>query len=599
MGLAFVAWLAAIPAHAAVPFTIQYLDGAGEGFNDPTLGAQRKAAFEFTVGIWSAMLQGTVPVVINARFDPLGGSATSAILGQAGATSIHRDFAGAPRAGTWYAAPLANELAASDLNGAGTAEISAQFNSDVDNSTVLGSVDWYYGTDGNVGPDIDFVSVVLHEICHGLGFFDTVLASTGAWAHSGLPDIFGRNLASPGVGQFDALTNAQRMAALTSGNVFFNGSHVVSVNGGSGKIYAPNPYQNGSSISHWDTSFTPNQLMEPFYGGVNHNSGLGVPALQDLGWTLTPSGPTPTPSMTATPTATRTPTPTRTPTATPSSTPTATNTPTATPTPVPTVPPTATPTAPPTPTPTSTPTPTTTPTPTPCSNDDFDCATPITDVFFSAAADTTGARHAADDPNTCKTGSNSHSVWYLFTPAASGQFRASTAGSDYDTVLTVWQGARGALQQVACKDNSDATPQSTLFFNAVPGTTYHIEVMALGTGPGGQLQLTLEPSCNGRRVTLFGTEGDDDLTGTPGADVIHGLGGNDVIHAGGGNDFVCGGAGDDQLFGEDGTDTLNGGPGNDTLNGGPGNDTLNGGAGNDTCNGGAGSNIASGCETLH
>jgi Ca2+-binding RTX toxin-like protein len=157
-------------------------------------------------------------------------------------------------------------------------------------------------------------------------------------------------------------------------------------------------------------------------------------------------------------------------------------------------------------------------------------------------------------------------------------------------VLTVWQGARGALQQVACKDNSDATPQSTLFFNAVPGTTYHIEVMALGTGPGGQLQLTLEPSCNGRRVTLFGTEGDDDLTGTPGADVIHGLGGNDVIHAGGGNDFVCGGAGDDQLFGEDGTDTLNGGPGNDTLNG---------GAGNDTCNGGAGSNIASGCETLH
>jgi len=106
-----------------VPFTIKYLDGAGEGFNDPTLGAQRKAAFEFTVGIWSAMLQGTVPVVINAQFDPLGGSATSAILGQAGATTIHRDFPGAPRAGTWYAAPLANELAASDLNGAGTAEI--------------------------------------------------------------------------------------------------------------------------------------------------------------------------------------------------------------------------------------------------------------------------------------------------------------------------------------------------------------------------------------------------------------------------------------------------------------------------------------------
>ena len=34
------------------------------------------------------------------------------------------------------------------------------------------SEDWYYGLDGNPGEDqFDFVSVVLHEIGHGLGFF--------------------------------------------------------------------------------------------------------------------------------------------------------------------------------------------------------------------------------------------------------------------------------------------------------------------------------------------------------------------------------------------------------------------------------------------
>ena len=80
-------------------------------------------------------------------------------------------------ADTWYAAALANELSGGDVNGA-TSEIVAVMNSDVDNSTVLGAIDWYYGTDGNppeTSPgsgkfDEDFVTVVLHEVGHGLGF---------------------------------------------------------------------------------------------------------------------------------------------------------------------------------------------------------------------------------------------------------------------------------------------------------------------------------------------------------------------------------------------------------------------------------------------
>ena len=54
-------------------------------------------------------------------------------------------------------------------------------------------------------------------------------------------------------------------------------------------MYAPNPYQPGSSVSHWDTSLTPNQLMEPSINGdltheVTVPFDLTYSLLQDIGW---------------------------------------------------------------------------------------------------------------------------------------------------------------------------------------------------------------------------------------------------------------------------------------------------------------------------
>ena len=48
------------------------LDGANEGFNDPTLGAQRKAAFEYALGLWSAVLGDAYTgetIVVDAQFN--------------------------------------------------------------------------------------------------------------------------------------------------------------------------------------------------------------------------------------------------------------------------------------------------------------------------------------------------------------------------------------------------------------------------------------------------------------------------------------------------------------------------------------------------
>jgi PKD repeat protein len=67
-------------------------------------------------------------------------------------------------------------------------------------------------------------------------------------------------------------------------------------------LFAPNPFQGGSSVSHFDTSASPNLLMEP---NISSDLPIGVdatlPLLGDIGWFSTsPSGP-PTANFTFSP----------------------------------------------------------------------------------------------------------------------------------------------------------------------------------------------------------------------------------------------------------------------------------------------------------
>jgi hypothetical protein len=54
-------------------------------------------------------------------------------------------------------------------------------------------------------------------------------------------------------------------------------------------LFTPNPVQSGSTISHWDTSAFPNQLMEPaITADLTHSvqppQDLTLPVLRDIGW---------------------------------------------------------------------------------------------------------------------------------------------------------------------------------------------------------------------------------------------------------------------------------------------------------------------------
>jgi hypothetical protein len=299
----------ASPGVQAATFVIINNDGAGEGFNDPTaaapvggntgttIGAQRLIAFQRAADIWSARLTSPVTIRVRAQFDPLTCSATSAVLGSAGPLSTYRDFSGALVANTWYAVALANALHGSDLDTAD--DINATFNSTL-GTTCPFPRGWYYGLDGNPGSQIDFVSVLLHELGHGLGFLSLVNLSTGAKA-LGFDDTYMRNLENHGANppDYPSMTDAQRVAASTStGNLHWVGTAVRAASGllTAGKVgdhvrmFAPSPQQPGSSVSHWDTALTPDQVMEPSYTVALQNPILELPLFQDIGWTVVPPG---------------------------------------------------------------------------------------------------------------------------------------------------------------------------------------------------------------------------------------------------------------------------------------------------------------------
>jgi Ca2+-binding RTX toxin-like protein len=96
----------------------------------------------------------------------------------------------------------------------------------------------------------------------------------------------------------------------------------------------------------------------------------------------------------------------------------------------------------------------------------------------------------------------------------------------------------------------------------------------------------LAKKCDGKKVTIMGTAGNDHIVGKKASDVIYGGGGNDVITGGpNGNDTICGGPGNDTLVGGRGFDKLDGEGGDDHLEGGTGSDNLEGGEGDDKLSG--------------
>lgn len=250
-------------------------------FNSMPVNAQ--AAFNYAVDIWAMNLSSDVVITVEANWANLGGST----LGFAGPVDFERNFTGAPQAGTWYPAALANKLNGGDLN-PGAFDITCTFNS---------NFNWYFGTDGNTpGGQYDFVSVVLHELGHGLGFTGSadVSGGLGFIGSLGSPFIYDK-FVEEGDGT-DILSYTSGTSALenalTGNSLYWFGTLGMDGNGGNRpRLYAPGSWNGGSSYSHLNEGTygagNQNSLMTPFLGSAEaiHTPGpITYGMFEDMGW---------------------------------------------------------------------------------------------------------------------------------------------------------------------------------------------------------------------------------------------------------------------------------------------------------------------------
>lgn len=295
------------PLVVGLGITADYRDDvvAGEGFWDPVVGAQRRAAFEHAMSIWAAHLDGTIPLKVQAEFNNLD----PGVLGLSTVIAGFANLPGFPEPGWVFVGPLASQLNDNDRSDSFGNHMFVEFNTDFD-AVPSGSGKWYYGTDGLVpSGDNDLVTAALHEMGHGLGMIGNVNSGTGAY--SGIPHYFLFFAVQRGSTNlfFDDMSNVQRLAAITSGEVYFSGPNIIAANipnpsnipdpsnplvnaAGEAKLYTPSPWESGS-LSHWDKYHFPDVRTMLMKSGPVHpvlNIGYTKELLKDLGWTfnLTP-----------------------------------------------------------------------------------------------------------------------------------------------------------------------------------------------------------------------------------------------------------------------------------------------------------------------
>ncbi|HEY7113467.1 MAG TPA: PA domain-containing protein, partial [Thermoanaerobaculia bacterium] len=229
----------------AATLTIVNANAASSGFNDPTpatpvggnagttLGAQRLIAFQYAADLWGALLVSDVEIRIQASFVALDCTEDSATLGSTASIQLAQDFPGARFPSTWYPTALANRLAGHDLfpgnpNTNGD-DIRSRFNSSLGMTNCLSGTDWYYGLDNNHLNKIDLVTVVLHELAHGLGF-ETFVDSSGAQFLND-PDVYEHLIFDTDAGQlWTDMSPTQRAASYVNARrVSWAGTRVQAV----------------------------------------------------------------------------------------------------------------------------------------------------------------------------------------------------------------------------------------------------------------------------------------------------------------------------------------------------------------------------------
>ena len=319
---------AALTASRVSRINIVFVDTPGNAWSAPA-----KAAFRAAADVWERAVESRVPIEVEAtarNLGPgvLGGAGPFDFLRNEGATVTRDDrapTAAEVRDDVFEPVALYNARTGRDAlppeGGERNPDIEAEFNP---NAAGL-----HLGTDARPAPNqIDFRTVVLHEIGHGLGIAGMATVEAGR-ASIGISSVNGGTGVRSGVSfdQFTYTTTAAQAGtggtpllslpdgspalrtALTGDQLYWSGQQALTAAGGKVRLHAPpqcgeqgpprpcgrgeSPFVEGSSYSHLDerryARSTPPGLMTPYLeaGETYADPGqITLGMLADMGWAV-------------------------------------------------------------------------------------------------------------------------------------------------------------------------------------------------------------------------------------------------------------------------------------------------------------------------
>lgn len=291
-------WSAAI---SAATITVNYNEQSS------VWPANAKTAFDKAVEMWEDDIFSPFEIKIDAYYEDFSatGNAPANVLGYARSNALAHNFGSAHPAyfnDFNYVIALAEKLRGVQF----TNWTNYPYHIEIRMNSAIA---WDFSIAFNPTQNhYDFISTAAHELAHGIGFSasSTLDNNSGLpiYKSSGTPKIMDKYIVrvNNGTTSLTSLPSAgpNTEAFLTSDQVYFDGLFSVSTNGGSKpRLFAPSPYQQGSSISHWNQGeyslLDDDAMMHPAAGfsSVDFHRHLGdvtVSFMRDIGWDIWANG---------------------------------------------------------------------------------------------------------------------------------------------------------------------------------------------------------------------------------------------------------------------------------------------------------------------
>jgi autotransporter-associated beta strand protein len=253
------------------------------GFDDPTDGALRRDTVTSVANYLTSILDGRGTITFNWQQSRSDGNTASLAS-----------------AGSWYSYPTSSSPTGlvGDVyrQAMGNMEAGEEAGNGWVNFNLGASTTWFASGTGSGAPSatqFDLFSVILHEVAHSMNFASAITDKGDSSNGVGVYNRYDRFLYKSATGE-TRLLNAANTAFngtesdLTNGSVYWGGEFGVAANGGERiKLYAPNPFKAGSSLSHLDEATFGGLVMSPDIASgqtARQFSGVEIGMLVDLGW---------------------------------------------------------------------------------------------------------------------------------------------------------------------------------------------------------------------------------------------------------------------------------------------------------------------------